>query len=203
MAKTEAFRHDRFLVEQLVRPVVNLYQVSPLGPQNEPLGPPIAYVRQKRMAIKEDIRFFADEGETRELFRIKARSMFEVGGRYDVTTPDGERLGVLEKVFGRSLLRSTWRILDAEEQELAVAEESSMPVALLRRVIDVVPYVGGLIPIPYHFSLAANGRALGELRREYAVRDRYRLELEGDSDGLLDRRLAIALAIGLDALQSR
>ena len=56
------------------------------------------------MAIKEDIRFFADESETRELFRIKARSLMEFGGRYDVTTPEGETIGVLGKVFGKSLL---------------------------------------------------------------------------------------------------
>ena len=34
-----------------------------------PAGPPIAYVRQKKLAIREDIRFYADEQETRELFR--------------------------------------------------------------------------------------------------------------------------------------
>ena len=40
----------------------------------------------------------------------------ELGGRYDVTTPASERIGVLEKVFGKSLLRSTWRILDASDE---------------------------------------------------------------------------------------
>ena len=198
----ESFTFDAFRIEQLVRPVVNLYQVTALAPGGMPVGDPVAFVRQKRMAIKEDIRFFADEGETDELFRIKARSVFEVGGRYDVTLPDGARIGVLEKVFGKSLLRSTWRILDSDEREAATAQERSQAVALLRRAIDLAPY-GELVPIPYHFTIARDSRVLGELRRERSVRDRYTLDLSGDPGKELDRRTAIALAIALDALQSR
>src|SRR5687768_14521686 len=139
------FDADRFEIEQLIRPMVNLYRISSRGL-------PVAFVRQKRMAMKEDIRFFAHEDETDELFRIKARSMMEIGGRYDVTTSAGERIGVLEKVFGKSLLRSTWRILGADEQELAVAQERSMLVAIARRVADLVPY-GEFVPILFHFRI--------------------------------------------------
>ena len=93
---------DRYVIDQLIRPMANLYRVT-AG------GSPVAFVRQKRLAVKEDIRFFADENEQEELFRIKARSLMEFGGRYDITTPAGEKIGVLEKVFTRSLFRSTWR----------------------------------------------------------------------------------------------
>ena len=70
----ERFAHYRFLVDQLIRPMINLYRVTPLAAGETPVGVPIAFVRQKRMATKEDIRFFADEQETKELFRIKALS---------------------------------------------------------------------------------------------------------------------------------
>src|SRR5829696_2557617 len=140
---------DRFVIDQLIRPMGNLYRIS-AGPSAGAM--PVAFVRQKRMAIKEDIRFYADENEADEFFRIKARSLMEFGGRYDVTTPAGERIGVLEKVFGKSLLRSTWRILDANEQELGIAKERSQFWAIVRRVIDAVPY-GGFIPIVFHFTI--------------------------------------------------
>jgi hypothetical protein len=165
-------------------------------------GEPLAFVRQKKLAIKEDLRFFADESEREELFRIKARQVFEIGGRYDVTTPTGERIGVLEKVFGRSLLRSTWRVLDAHEQEVAVAQEKSVPVAIARRLIDFVPY-GELVPIVFQFTILMDGREAGELRRPLGIRDRYILRLGGDFERRLDRRLGVALAVALDALQSR
>ncbi len=188
-------QEDRFTIGQLIRPMVNLYKIS-AGPT------PVAFVRQKRMAIKEDIRFFADENEARELWRIKARSLMEFGGRYDVTTPEGEKIGVLGKVFGKSLLRSTWSIMDADEQELAVAKERSVPVAILRRVIDAVPY-GDFIPIPFHFTIDAGERHVGDLNRRFGVRDTYDLDVSGDVERKIDRRLAVSLGIALDALQSR
>ena len=198
----ERFESDRYLIEQLVRPLVNLYQVTPLAVGDTPAGGPVAFVRQKRMAIKEDIRFFADESETQDLFRIKARSLLELGGRYDVTDAGGARIGLLEKVFGKSLLRSTWRVYDAEEQVVATAQERSLPGAVARRLVDLVPY-GELVPIPYNFVITSDGREIGGMQRKFQVRDRYVLDVAGDTDRKLDRRLAIALAVGLDTLQNR
>ena len=51
------FDYDRYLVDQLIRPIANLYRVAPLAAGDTPAGPPIAYVRQKKLAIKEHIRF--------------------------------------------------------------------------------------------------------------------------------------------------
>src|SRR5215204_2177173 len=39
---------DRFLVEQLVRPIVNLYRVTPLAAGETLAGPPVAFARQRR-----------------------------------------------------------------------------------------------------------------------------------------------------------
>jgi uncharacterized protein YxjI len=199
----DAFAHDRFLVDQLVRPMINLYQVTPLAVGETPAGGPIAYVRQKRMAIKEDIRFFADEQESQELFRIKARSMFDMGGaRYDVTDAAGGPIGVLEHQFRKSLLRSTWKVTDADGGEALIAQERSLPMAIARRVTDLIPYAE-LLPIPYNFDLMMDGQVVGHMNRKFQLRDRYVLDVSGDHERKVDRRLAIALAIGLDTLQNR
>jgi uncharacterized protein YxjI len=200
----DRFAHDRFLVEQLIRPMVNLYQVTPLAVGETPAGGPVAFVRQKRMAIKEDIRFYADEQETEEIFRIKARSIFDIGSaRYDVADAGGAPIGVLEHVFAKSLLRSTWRVTDADGGEVMTAQERSVPMAIARRIVDFVPYVGEFVPIPYNFDFVMDGKVVGHMNRKFQLRDRYVLDLAGDHDRRLDRRMAIALAIGLDALQNR
>jgi uncharacterized protein YxjI len=200
----DGFAHDRFLVDQLIRPLVNLYQVTPLAVGETPAGGPIAYVRPKRMAIEEDIRFYADEQETEELFRIKARSIFDIGSaRYDVVDAMGAPIGVMEHVFGKSLFRSTWKLTDADGGDVATVQERSVPGAIGRRVIDFIPDIGGLIPIPYNFDFLMNGRVIGHMNRKFQLRDRYVLDLTGDDERQLDRRLAIALAIGLDTLQNR
>jgi uncharacterized protein YxjI len=199
----EGFGFDRYLVDQLIRPIANLYRVTPLAAGETPAGGPVAYVRQKKLAIREDIRFYGDEQETQELFRIKARSILDTGGsRYDVFGGE-ERLGTLEHVFGKSLLRSTWRVRSAQEEEVAIAQERSQVAAIARRLIDFVPDVGGLIPIPYNFDILAGDQVIGGMNRKFQLRDRYVLDLSGDHERKLDRRLAVALAIGLDTLQNR
>jgi len=199
----QAFEYDRYLIEQLVRPIVNLYRVTPLAAGETPAGPPVAFARQKRMALREDIRFFADENETQEVFRIKARSVIDVGGRYDVRDAGGEPIGVLEHHFGKSLLRTTWRIRSPADEELAVAQEKNQMLAIARRVVDFVPY-GELVPIPYDFLLHSGERELGHFTRKFmSLRDVYTLDLSGDQEKRIDRRLGIALGIGLDALQNR
>src|SRR5437588_3486882 len=199
----DRFAYDRFLVDQLVRPIINLYRVTPLAAGETPAGGPVAYVRQKRMAIKEDIRFYGDENESEEIFRIKARSMFDIGGaRYDVTAADGIPIGVLEHSFRQSLFRSTWKVTDADGGEVVVAQERSLPMAIARRLVDFVPY-GEWVPIPYNFDLVMDGRVIGHLNRKFQLRDRYVLDLSGDHERKLDRRPDIALAPRHDALQNR
>ena len=203
MTDEQLQQHDRFLIEQLVRPIVNLYRITPLAVGETPAGSPVAFVRQKRMAFREDIRFFADEGETQELFRIKARRVIDIGGRYDVHDAAGQPIGVLEHQFRKSLLRSTWRILSPADEELAVAQEKNAYLAIARRVVDFVPY-GEWVPIPYDFVIHSGERELGHFMRKFlSVRDKYTLDLSGDQEKRVDRRLGIALGIGLDALQNR
>ena len=198
-----SFDSDRFKIDQLVRPIANLYRVTPLAIGDTPAGSPIAYVRQKKLKIKEDIRFYADEGETQELFRIKARSMLDFGGsRYDVLEGD-ERIGLLSHKFRESLIRTTWHVGGADEQEIALARERSAAGAIARRVVDFVPYVGEYIPIPYNFEILMGDQVIGGMDRKFKVRDEYVLDLSDDREKKLDRRLAVALAVGLDTLQNR
>lgn len=201
-ATDERFEHDAFFIDQLIRPIANLYRVSTLGADGKSAGEPLAFVRQKKLAVRENIRFFADENEGQELFQLKTRSVMEFRGRYDVVAPGEERIGVLQKVFGASLLRSSWRILDAEEAEAGQAFEKSLPIAILRRAIDLVPY-GELVPIVFHFTITAEGQEVGSLTRPLGLRDRYILDLKRDTERRIDRRLAVALGVALDALQSR
>jgi hypothetical protein len=198
------FDYDRYLVDQLIRPIANLYRVTPLAAGETPAGPPVAFIRQRKLAVKEHIRFFADEAESQELFHIKARTWLDTGGsKYDVVDAQEGQIGLLEHLFKQSLLRSTWRISNAGGEELAIAQERSQAMAILRRVIDFVPDYGGLIPIPYNFDIVSGGSAIGKMDRKFKLRDQYVLDLSSDPGKTLDRRLAIALAIGLDTLQNR
>jgi hypothetical protein len=197
---------DRFLLKQRYRPMVNQYEVSTLGADGKSAGDPICFVEQKRMKLKEDLRAFSDDSKTNEVFRVKAQQVFDPRARYDITDRAGQRIGQLQKVFGKSLLRSTWRIYDAAGDQVGWAQERNFPVALFRRVVGLIPIIGGwadLLPIPYHFDYYVGDERIGGLDRILGVRDRYRLDVSGDTGHALDRRMVLALAVGMDALQAR
>jgi uncharacterized protein YxjI len=204
MSTVDPNQHDRFFLSQRFRPMANQYEVSTLGGDGSSAGEQVCFVEQKRMALKEDLRAFTDDTKSAEVFRIKAQQVFDPRARYNVTDPAGGTIGQLAKVFGKSLLRSTWRIHDADGNEVAWARERSMFVALLRRVIGWIPYVGDFaIPIPYHFDYYAGDDRIGGLERILGFRDSYRLDVSGDAGRAIDRRLVLALAVGMDALQAR
>jgi hypothetical protein len=195
---------DRFFVQQRFTPLVNLYRISTVGPDGRSAGSELVHVRQKRLKVREQIDFFADADEKVPILRIKAHSVFEMRGRYDVITPDGIVAGQLQKQFARSLLRSTWTVLDGQGRDIATAQEQSVPVAILRRLWDFVPVVGEVpLPIPFHFDLLVGDHRIGEYRRLIGLRDRYLLDLSGDPERRLDRLVAVALTVALDALQDR
>jgi uncharacterized protein YxjI len=197
---------ERFIVSQRFTLMVNRYEVSVAGEDGKTAVEPVCFIEQKRLKLKEELTAFTDDSKTRALFRIKARKALDVSARYDVTSADGEPIGVLGKVFKQSLVRSTWQVFDAGgERQLAVARERSLAVAIWRRVVDFVPLVGeilALIPVRYHFEMRdpSSGETLGDVTRIWGLRDRYLLDVTGSP---LDHRVAIALAVALDALQAR
>ena len=197
---------DRFLVQQVLKPIANEYRISIPAPGSTEEGDEVLYVRQKRMKIKEDIRFRVPGDEQGHVFMIKAKTVFEFAGRYDVLDERGEKIGDIAKDFKKSLLRSQWVVRDAQENVVLQARESSVLVALIRRFADLLPDIGGLLAlIPFNFTLFVDDpdeeagsyqRVLGKLR------DRYVLELSPALAGA-DRRLVLAQAVALDALQDR
>lgn len=195
---------DRFLVQQVFRPIGNEYRISVPAPGSTEEGSPLLHVKQKKLKIKEDIRFRLRPDDGSHLFMIKSKTVFEFRGRHEVLDADDRPIGLLEKDFARSLLRSHWRVRDPEGNELFEAHEASWPIALIRRVADALPdWLSLLAWLPFNFVLVKDGTQLATYRRVLGkLRDRYVLEL-GEGAAGLDRRLVLAFAVALDSLQDR
>lgn len=195
---------DRLLVQQVFKPIANEYRISVPSSGATDEGHPLLFVKQKKMKIKEDIRFRVSEDEGAHLFMIKSKSVFEFRGRHEVLDAEGHAIGTLEKAFGRSLLRSHWHIRDASGAELFQAHEASWIIALVRRVADIgFDWLSALSWLPFNFRLVRDGHEVGKYTRVLGkFRDRYVLE-SGPELADVDRRLLVAFAIGLDALQDR
>jgi uncharacterized protein YxjI len=189
----------RFHVEQRVTPFQNSYRV--LADDGGAPGPLIAFAQQKRLAFKEQFTLFRDESRAVPVLTIAADRRLDVRSTMTVRDPAGNVVGVLRKKGAASLLRSTWEAEQPGRPPVRV-QERSVAVALLRRLWGLVPWLGD-VPIPwvFHFDgVDASGRTVLTHTRRWGLRDRYVLEVQPDR---LDPRLAIALAVCLDALQKR
>ena len=202
-------QHDRFVLRQRIKLVINQYEFSipPEGEDAEGDGEAFCFVEQARFKFKEDIRFFTSEDKQHELLRIKARQRFDPRARYDITTPDGAKVGEIQKVFGKSLLRSTYTLFGPTGEELCIVREKSMGKAIFRRALQFIPYVENFadwLPIAYDFEFLHGEDVIGEhRRRRFKWRDVYDMDFTADTQRRLDRRLVLATAVGLDALQAR
>jgi hypothetical protein len=190
---------ERFALTQQLALGVNRYDIRSLGADGEP-GALLATAQQKRLALKEQVTFYADEARRVPVFSFLARQRVDLGSGYDVVDAAGAPIGSFRKDFGRSLLRSTWH-LEAPGLQ-ATGSERSAAVAGLRRVWDLVPVVGEL-PAPFvvHFDFVdREQRLVLSSTRRVSVRDRYDVTVP---EGRVDGRLAAAMAVALDALQGR
>ncbi|MGP3924692.1 hypothetical protein [Streptomyces sp. 8N616] len=179
--------------------MANRYVVTVAKPDGSE-GEVVAFAQQKRLAFKEQVTFYTDESKQRVLFTFKARQVLDVGASYDVSDDAGRAIGLFRKAFGASLLRSTWHLEQPGEPGLTGRERNRF-VAILRRVWELIPIVD-FVPFawPYHFDFTADGRPAMSVDKKLGLRDRYAVDIQAPG---IDRRLAIAQAVGLDALQSR
>ena len=190
----------RFVVSQRVTVMVNRYEIRAVDPDGTE-GALLALAEQKRMKLKEEVVFFSDESKSRPVFSFKARQRLDVHARHDVLDEHGTPLGSFSKRFGASLLRSTWE-LSAPGLE-AVGRERRPVLAVIRRVWELIPWIGEVwVPFVFHFDFhdTATGAPVLVSERRKAVRDRYDVTVP---DPRVDFRLAAAMAVALDALQSR
>lgn len=188
---------SRFHLHQKVTLMINRYEV--FADADGSPGELVAFVEQKRMTFREQVTIFTDATKSAVLASFKARKVLDVSGAYDVLDDTGAPLGVFRKLFKQSLLRSTW-VLEQPGLDPITITERSLAIALFRRLWGLLPYANE-IPffLRFHFDWTS-GRRVGSFTKVTRLRDHYVIELD---EPALDRRVAIAQSVALDALQSR
>ncbi|MDX8149669.1 hypothetical protein SK854_46630 [Lentzea sp. BCCO 10_0061] len=186
-------------VHQKVTFMVNRYEV--FADDNGKPGGQVGFAEQKRLKIKERITIYTDSSKSQVLFEFNARKAIDLGSGYDVTDANGQRIGLFRKDFAKSLLRSTWHLEQPGLPAVTGAERNKW-LAGFRRLWQWIPFIGDApFPMRYHFDFVAeNGAPVFSVDKKTWVRDHYLVTVQ---DPGVDRRLVIAQAVALDALQSR
>jgi hypothetical protein len=130
-----------------------------------------------------------------------------VVNQYEVSTlgPDeksaGEPVCFVEQK--RMKLKEDLRAFTDDSKSSEVFRIKAQQVFDPRARYDVTAGFADWLPIPYHLDYFMGDRRIGGLERILGVRDRYRLDVSGDAQRTIDRRVVLALAVGMDALQAR
>jgi uncharacterized protein YxjI len=156
------------------------------------------YSRQKALRLKEDIRVFADEGMSRELLAIRARGIIDLGMTYDVIDPTtSSPVGSVRRKALKSILKDEWVLMDVQGREIGLIKEDNAALALLRRTV-----LGWMCPQTYDGTVG--GHPVCHFHRNFnPFVSKVTLDFRVDTAGRLDRRLGIAAAILLLALEDK
>lgn len=192
-----------FELHQKITLLVNEYQVledTPDGQQSL-----VGYVKQKRFSLREKFTLFKNEAQAEIVGSSAARTIIDVGAIYDITDGTGAPLAAAKKVFGKSLLNSTWNIFDSSATNVIFTlREKSQLVAILRRIWGFIPYASDIpFPVKYHFVILEGSTVVGEYIKITRFRDRYALYLDEQHQTTIDIKAWMIVAVLLDAMQSR
>ncbi|WP_434384765.1 hypothetical protein [Melittangium boletus] len=155
------------------------------------------YSKMKAFKLKEDLRIFTDEDLREEVLNIKARSIIDFGATYDITdSKTGERLGALRRKGLKSMLRDEWLVLDTRDQEVGLIQEDSLMLAMVRRLLTNL--------VPQTFSGTLGTTQVLSFRQHFnPFIQRISLDFSMDRLNQLDRRMGIAAAVLLCAIEGR
>ncbi len=199
----------QLIVEQKITAFVNKYAIYQ-ATEDGKKGDMIAFAQQKRLAFKEKVIFYTNDRKTDVAFTFRAEKVLDIHGRYFVEDPQGTKVGSFKKQFAKSLVNSSWQILNKEDQAMFDLRESNHVLAFMRRFGGMIPLVGDFIDIitmflRYHFIFAdsTTGNEVGRYQKTTLFRDHYLLSMAPEAYQKEDWRVLAAMAVGLDALQSR
>ncbi len=163
----------------------------------DPAGQPALYSELKAFKLREDIRVYTGEDKGTEVLVIKARQIIDFGATYDVhDSAAREPVGALRRKGMKSMLKDEWVILDSAGQEIGLIREDSWLLALIRRLITPL--------IPQKYSGEIRGTRVCTFRQNFnPFVMKITLDFSIDTHRLLDRRLGIAAAILLNAIERR
>src|SRR6266550_4081238 len=107
-------------------PLTLSFKIIAIAPQikvTDASGQTVLYVRQKALALREDVRIFADEQQQQQLYQLNADRILDFSANYRVRSYAGEDLGNIRRKGMRSLWNATYEIASANGHGDAVIHE--------------------------------------------------------------------------------
>lgn len=188
MAATDKFQIDTYEMAQKMLSIGKKYYIK------DGSGNDLFFARMEKFKLKPKIYVYSDDSQSDEILTIAPRNILDFNATYDVTdSKTGALVGSLKREGFHSLLQNKWNLLDPNGNVVGTAQETGI-MAIVRRLV---------MNWKLDFEIDYQGRRVGSLSRKLSIGDRYVLDLSGDPEKKLDRRLAIAMLPLFDAGEDR
>jgi uncharacterized protein YxjI len=141
-------------------------------------GELIFYVKQKLFELKEKVTVFADQEQTRPLYRILADRIIDFSANYRIYDTAETLLGIARRKGLRSMWKAEYEIYHGDQNTPAFTlREKSFLVRAIDSIISEIPFIGGLIFNPTYLVRDIDGIAVMELiKRPSWLELKFRIE---------------------------
>ena len=160
----------------------------------DPKSQMVAFCTMGSFRVRAHIRVFTGKDREHELFRIKLRSIADIANinaTYDVLdSASGELIGAWRQHGVKSTLRDEWVILDPDDREVGMLQESNLKHALVRRLSSNMIWSEHIVTY--------DGESVARFKHKFTLFSE-KVITEISRPDLADRRLMLAGAILLAA----
>lgn len=182
-------------------PLTLSFKIIAFNPQvrvTDASGNLVLYVKQKALALKEDIKIFSDEAQSNQLYQMKANKIIDFSAQYNITRPDGSSLGAVKRKGMRSIWKATYNIVDAGGGEVGLIHEENPWLKVLDGLVSDIPFVGMFINPAYLVDL--RGQTVLYLKKQPAMLEgKFTVEKRGDfsdaDEGLLMSSIVMTMML--------
>jgi uncharacterized protein YxjI len=178
-------------------PLTLSFKIIAIAPQikvTDAMGQTVLYVRQKALALREDVRIFADEQQQQMLFQLNADRILDWSANYRVRTAEGTPLGNIRRRGMRSLWKATYEVADPDGREVAHIHEEDPWIKVLDGLVGEIPIAGMILTMFINpaYLVDRDGQTLLRMKKEPAfLEGRFTVEKRGD---FADREESLLLA---------
>jgi hypothetical protein len=107
----------------------------------------VGFIKMKLWSLRGDVRVYTDRTMQNELFRIGGRQAVSFNKVYNIfeSASNTQIYSIRQKTIQSVYFRNHMDIFDSKGGECGYVQETSKKLAIFRRWIEVIPYIGPLI----------------------------------------------------------
>jgi uncharacterized protein YxjI len=188
------FQTDKFLLNRKVLSLGNKYYLYDENQQ------PLFFIDRPVLKIKAHIGIYTDDTKTNKLLTLTQDSALAlINQSFTLEDANNQPFAYFKRQGWASVFRRTWKIFDANNQEVAIAKEDVLWKALLRRFFK--DSLIGMLFVTNYIITRPDGTKLGEFNRRRTLTDKHVADFTADSARTLDRRMVVGMCVLLDNVE--